>query len=64
MMQHTKYLGSRPFSFRQEDCFACFPYISLCKTCDPQGGAISAPANSLNKLGRGLAQPKTMECLT
>ena len=23
--------------------FSCFPYISLCKTCNPQGGAIFDP---------------------
>ena len=34
VMLHTKYQCSRPCGFRQED-FLCFPYISLCKTCDP-----------------------------
>ena len=29
----------RPYGLRQED-FITFPYISLCKTCDPQGRAI------------------------
>ena len=94
MMLHTKYQGSRPYGFRQEDvsmffpkicdlqvgtifghqghnlnklgrgplgdatyqisrprtlwfqtrnCFHVLPYISLCKTCDPQGGAILVP---------------------
>ena len=32
-MLHTKYQGSRPCGFRQED-FQVFPYISLCKTCN------------------------------
>ena len=37
MMLHTKYQGSRPCGFRQEDLFM-FPYIiSLCQTCDPLG---------------------------
>ena len=26
---HTKYQGSRPYDFRQEDIFNVFPYISL-----------------------------------
>ena len=39
MMLHTKYQGSTPYGFRQ-DFFLCFPYISLCKTCDPRGVAI------------------------
>ena len=28
----------------------CFPYIGLCKTCDPQTGP---QGDNLNKLGRG-----------
>ena len=39
-MLHTKYQGSRPHGFRQEDVFCIFLYINLCKTCDPWGGAI------------------------
>ena len=41
-MLHTIYQGYRPCGFRQEDILR-FPYISLCKTCDTQGGAILAP---------------------
>ena len=34
--------------------FSCFPYISLCKTCDPQDEPIFRPhGHYLNKLGRG-----------
>ena len=40
MMLHIKYQCSRPCGFRQEDFFHAFHHISLCKTCDPQGGAI------------------------
>ena len=40
MMPHTEYQGSRPCGFRIEDFFHVFPIISLCKTCDPQGGLI------------------------
>ena len=36
MMLHTKYQGSRPCGFRQENVFM-FTYISLCKICDPCG---------------------------
>ena len=44
MMLHTKYQGSMPCDFRQED-FLRFPYISLCKTSDPKarGGPIFGP---------------------
>ena len=34
--------------------FKGFPYIYLCKTCDPQGGANFDPkGHNLNELGRG-----------
>ena len=36
MMLQTKYQGSGPSGFRQED-FKRFPYISQCKKGDPQG---------------------------
>ena len=36
MMLHTKYHGSRPYGFRQEDLFMFF-FTSLCKTCDLWG---------------------------
>ena len=39
-MLHTKYQGSGPCGFRQEDFLHGFPYTSLCKTCDPWGGPI------------------------
>ena len=40
VMLHTKYHGSRPYGFRQEEFFHVSPYLSLCKACDPPGGAI------------------------
>ena len=43
MMLHTKYQGSRPCDFIQEDSFHIFTYISLCKTCEPMGGAFFGP---------------------
>ena len=54
-MLHTKYQCSRPYGFRQELFFSCFPYISLCKICDPQGSAMVGPRGGghyLNKLGK------------
>ena len=33
--------------------FSCFPYISLCKTCDLLG-AFWPQGDNLNKLGKGL----------
>ena len=38
MMLHTKYQGSRPSGFRQEDFFMFLTIkASLCKTCDANG---------------------------
>ena len=39
---HIKYQGSRSCGFREED-FIIFPFITLCRTCDPQGGTIFGP---------------------
>ena len=33
-----QYQGFRSEDFRQEDFFQCFPYISICKQCDPGAG--------------------------
>ena len=53
MMLHTKYQGSRPYGFRQENFSMFFHYISLCKICDPWCGVIFWPeGDNLNKLGR------------
>ena len=41
MMLHTKNQDSRPCGFKK--IFSCFPYTSLCKTCDPRDGAIFDP---------------------
>ena len=49
-MLQTKDQGSRPYGFRQEDCF---PYISLCKTCAPGVGPFLAQGHNLNKFGSG-----------
>ena len=39
VMLHTKYQGSTPYGFRQED-FSMFSLLSLCKKCEPWGRAI------------------------
>ena len=45
----TKHTGSMPSGFRQED-FLCFPYIRLCKTCDPWVGPALWPYNVQRRL--------------
>ena len=42
-MLHTKYQGSMPYGFRQKDFFNVFPYISLCRQCEPWAGQFLAP---------------------
>ena len=42
VMLHTKYQSSMPCGFRQED-FLCFPYRSLCITCNPRDRPIYGP---------------------
>ena len=62
MILHTKYQGSRPYGFRQEDFFHVAPYISLRKTYDPWGGAFFLPQGyNLNKLGRSLQVDATYQ---
>ena len=41
-MLHTKYQGSKPYGFRQEDLFMFFPIKAYLKR-DPWGGAIFGP---------------------
>ena len=43
MMLHTKYQGSRPCGFRQEDFFHVSPYIIYVKHVTPGAGSFLAP---------------------
>ena len=52
-MLHTKYQGSRPFGFRQEDFFHVFPIKANVKHVTPGAGLFLAQDYNLNKLGRG-----------
>ena len=45
-MLHAKYLSSRVYTLFEED-FLSFPYISLCKICDPWGGANLDPRDMI-----------------
>ena len=52
MMPHT---NIKALCLKVSDkIFSWFPYISLCKTCDPAWGHFSPQGDNLNKLGRGL----------
>ena len=43
VMLHTKYHGSMPNGFREEDVFNVSPYLSLCNVSEPRVGAIFGP---------------------
>ena len=43
VMLHIKYHRCKPYGFGQEDVFNVFPYISLCKQCDPGAGPFLTP---------------------
>ena len=54
MMQNNKIIKALGPVVSDKKIFSHFTYISLCKTCDPLGGAISGPRSLiLNKFGRG-----------
>ena len=51
-MLHTKYQGSMPCCFKQEDFLIFLPIYAYVK-CDPWRGVIFGPRGIMNKLGRG-----------
>ena len=53
MMLHTKYKGSRPRGFGQEDFFHIFPILANVKHVTPGAGHFWPQGYNLNKLGRG-----------
>ena len=53
MMLHTKYKGSRPYCFKQEDFFIFFPYKPMLNMWPPGQAHFWPHGHNLNKLGRG-----------
>ena len=53
MMLHTKYQGSRPCGFRQEDFFMFLPIKAYVIPVTPGAGPFWPQCYNLNKLGRG-----------
>ena len=53
MMLHTKYKGSRPYGFRQEDFSCFFPIEVYVKHVTPGAGHFLPQVYNLNKLDRG-----------
>ena len=60
MILHTKYQGSRPCGFRQEDFFMFLPIKAYVKPVNP-GGHFWPQGYNLNKLGRGLLDDTTYQ---
>ena len=54
MMLHTKYQGSRPCGFRQEDFFMFLPIKAYVKSVTPGRSHFWPQGYNLSKLGRGL----------
>ena len=59
MMLHTKYQGSRPCGFRQEDFFMFLPILVDVKLVTPRRGDFWPQGHNLNKLVRGLQADAT-----
>ena len=53
MMLHTKYQGSRPYGFRQEDFYMFFPKYVYVKHVTLGAGPLWPQGYNLNRLGRG-----------
>ena len=53
MMLHTKYQGSRPCGFRQEDFFMFLNILDHIKHVTPWAGSFWPQRHNLNKLVRG-----------
>ena len=53
MMLHTKYQGSGPCGFRQEDFFHVFPIYAKVNNVAPRAGHYCPQGHNLNKLNRG-----------
>ena len=62
MMLHTKYQGSMPCGFRQEDFFFMFlPIKAYVKPVTPEAGPFWPHGYSLNKLGTGSLDDTTYQ---
>ena len=61
MMLHTKYQGSRPCGFRQEDFFMFLPIKAYVKPVTQRRGHFWPQGYNLNKFGRGLLDNTTYQ---
>ena len=61
MMLHTKYQGSRPFGFRQEDFFMFLTIKAYVKPVTPRRSHFWPKDYNLNKLGRSSLDDNTYQ---
>ena len=61
MMLHTKYQGSKPCIFRQEDFFMFLPIKAYVKPMTQRRCHFVPHGYNLNKLGRGLLDDTTYQ---
>ena len=61
MMLHTKYQGSRPYGFRQEDLFMFLSIKAYLKHVTLRRGHFWPQGLNLNNLGRGLLDNTTYQ---
>ena len=61
MMLHTKYQGTSPCCYRQEDFFMFLPIKAYVKPVTPVAGLFLPQGYNLNKLGRGSLDDTTYQ---
>ena len=61
MALHTRYQGSTPCGFRQEDFFMFFPIKAYVKPVTPGGSHFWPQGYNLNNFGRGLLDDTTYQ---
>ena len=61
MMLHTKYQGSRPCGFRQEDFFMFLHILDYVKHVTPSWSQFWPQGHNLIKIGRGLQGDATYQ---
>ena len=61
MMLHTKYQGSGPCGFKEEDFFMFSSYRPMLNMCSPGWANFWPQGHNLNKLGRGPLDDTTYE---
>ena len=62
-MMQTPNIKAIRLAVSDKKIYSCFPYISLCKTCDSEVGPFLTQGYNLNKLVRGPLGDATYQIL-